>query len=341
MRRLLWLAAVGALAQGCFDPGYPPRISAIVPAEGANDVDVAVTISGQALQPRILTDFDHPEHSGWNRTFSAALVPIDPSLPEVVLRDVRFESAGTLGATVGAGAARGFYGLRVVDAFGHQGFVPEIYRIVGSPSTVASFRLEPVGPQRPGVPFSLLLSAVDAEGRVVDGFTAGVDVKDDTGALSPVRVEPFVLGRARAQLTVSAFSPADTITATDGAGRKGSSNAFAVLPGLVVELAIVSASAQVAQGQCSAPVELEARDTFGFPARAEAALDVDLFAVPAQGIAFFADASCTQLLGRLTLPAGQSRASFYFRAAGPPGSFLLRVVPVLLPSASQTQTVSP
>jgi hypothetical protein len=326
---------------GCAEAVYPPRLSSISPSEGANDVDVTVTIRGENLQPRIRTDFDRADQSGWDRTFTAALIPVDTSLPEVPLSDVLLDQNRTLVGTIRAGAARGFYGLRVVDGFGREGFVPEVYRVVASPTKVASFKLEPIGPQRPGVPFTVQLSALDADGRVVDGFTAGVDVKDGTGALTPGRVEPFVLGRARAQLTVAAFSSANTVTATDAQGRTGSSNPFAVLPGLAVELVFLTAAQTLTPAQCSQKVELEARDTFGFPAKVEAMVESELSAAPPQGVTFFSDAACTQEISLMALAAGESRISFYFRAGSTPGLFVLRVVPLVLPSASQPQTVTP
>jgi hypothetical protein len=324
---------------GCTEGGYPPRISAIIPAEGANDLDVAVEISAENLEPRIHTDFDHSDKSSWNREYSASLVPVDSALPEIALADVHLELGSVLKGTVPSGAVRGFYGLRVVDSFGRTGFVPEVYRVVASAKRVAAFRFDPIGSQHPGVPFTVQVSAVDAEGNVVDGFASGVDVADDTRTLSPVRIEPFALGRARAQVTVGAFNSANRLMVTDAEGRQGSSNAFAVLPGLVVELAFVSAAQSLVVGQCSGKVELEARDTFGFPVKLEAAVESDLSAAPPEGVAFFSDPACAQAISSLSLPAGQSRQSFYFHSSVS-GSFVLRVVPEVLPSASQLQMVT-
>lgn len=339
MRRALGLVFLALL--GCSDAVYPPRLSAIVPSEGANDIDVQVTISGQNLEPRIRTDFDHPDQSSWNRGFEAALIPVDQALPEVPITDVLLDQNGALTGTVRAGAARGFYGLRVKDAFGREGAVPEVYRVVASPTKVAAFLFESIGPQRPGVPFTVQLSAIDADGKVVDGFTSGVDVKDVTGALSPARIEPFVLGKARAQLTVAAFSSTNTITATGPLGHTGTSNMFAVLPGLAVELAFVTAAQSLAPDQCSQKIELEARDTFGFPAKVEAAVESELSAAPPQEVRFFSDAACTQEISTRQLATGESRLSFFFRAGSTAGLFVLRVVPLVLPSASQPQTVTP
>lgn len=339
MCRALGLIIVTSL--GCSEAVYPPRLSAIAPSEGANDVDVQVTISGENLEPRIRTDFDHPDQSSWNRGFEASLVPVDTSLPEVPIADVVLDQNRALTGTIRAGAARGFYGLRVKDAFGREGSVPEVYRVVASPTKVAAFRFEPIGPQRPGVPFTVQLSAIDADGKIVDGFTSGVGVKDVTGALSPARVEPFVLGKARAQLTVAAFSSTNAITATGPLGQQGTSNAFAVLPGLAVELAFVTATQTLAPGQCSQKIELEARDTFGFPAKVEALVESDLSAAPPQGVTFFSDAVCSQEISTMRLEAGASRLSFHFRAGTTAGLFILRVVPLVLPSASQPQTVTP
>ena len=318
---------------------YPPRLSAIVPSEGANDVDVQVEISGGHLEPRLHTDFEHASRSSWNRAFSAALIPVDATLPKVALAEVELQPDGALKGTVKAGAARGFYGLQVVDAYGREGFVPEVYRVVASPRRVAFFRFAPVGPQRPGVPFTVNVSAVDPEGNVVDGFTSGVEVTDLTGAITPHRIEPFALGKARAQLSVDALTAADILTATDALGRTGSSNAFAVQSGLVVELAFLSPAQSLLVGECSRPVTLEARDTYGFPAQLEAAVEAELAAAPAQALGFFADSACTQAISSVRLQAGASRLTFYLRAGGS-GPIVIRVVPPLFPSASQTETVT-
>lgn len=328
------------LCLGCAEGSvYAPRLSAIVPAEGANDVDVQVEITGAHLEPRLHTDFGTASHSTWNRAFSAALISVDTSLPEVALRNVELQASGALTGTVGAGAARGFYGLRVVDAYGRVAFVPEVYRVVASPTQVAGFRFAPIGPQRPGVPFTVALTAVDADGSVVDGFSSEVDVTDLTGQLGPRRIGPFALGKARAQLSIAALAAADILTVTDALGRTGHSNTFAVQSGLVVELAFLSPAQTTVVGECSRPVTLEVRDTFGFPAQLEAPLDVELAAAPAQVFNFFSDAACTQGIASVRFENAASQLTFYFRA-GVAGSVVLRVVPPLFPSASQTETIT-
>lgn len=327
-------------AMRCAEPvAYPPRVQAIVPSEGANDVDVQVKISGAHLEPRLRTDFEQPSRSSVNRAYSAVLVPADAALAEVSLADVELQPSGSLTATVRAGAARGFYGLRVRDAYGQEGFAPEVYRVVASPSGVVGFRFAPIGPQRPGVPFAVALSAIDAEGNVVDGFTAGVDVGDLTGATDPARIEPFALGRARALISVAALTAADTLTVIDAQGRRGRSNAFAVQSGLVVELAISSPPQSLLVGECSREVKLEARDTFGFAAALEAPLDAQLSAAPAQALGFFADAACTQPIFSVRFQTAESRATFFFRSVSV-GAFVVRVVSPLFPSASQTENLT-
>jgi len=319
--------------------GYTPRLSAIVPSEGANDVDVQVEITGAHLEPRLHTDFERASHSQWNRAFSATLISVDATLPNVALTGVELQASGALTGTVGAGAARGFYGLRVVDAYGRVGFAPEVYRVVASPTRVAGFRIAPVGPQRPGVPFTVAVTAVDAEGNVVDGFSSGVEVTDLSGEIDPQRIEPFALGKARAQLSIAALTAADILTVTDALGRTGHSNAFAVQSGLVVELSFVSTPQSTLVGECSRPVTLEVRDTFGFPAQLEAPLDAALAAAPAQSLRFFSDAACAQDISSVRFETSASQLTFYFRA-GVPGPVVVRVVPPLFPSASQTEIIT-
>ncbi len=317
----------------------PPRLAAIVPSEGANDVDVLVEITGAHLEPRLLTDFEHPSNSGWNRQFSAALISVDPTLPNVELTGVELQASGALSGTVGAGAARGFYGLRVVDAFGRVGFAPEVYRVVASPTRVTGFRIAPIGPQRPGVPFTVAVAAVDGEGSVVDGFSSAVVVTDLTQKLEPVRIGPFALGKARAQLSIAALTAADVLSVTDALGRTGQSNAFAVQSGLGVELSFLSAAQSAVVGACSRPVTLEVRDSFGFPTQLEAPLDAALAAAPSQAFSFFSDAACAREISSVRFEASASQLTFYYRA-GVSGPVVLRVVPAVFPSASQTEMIT-
>lgn len=337
--RALWAIAAVLWLSCSAGSAYPPRVVAMAPTEGADDVDVPVEITGENFEPKVFTDFGRPSQSQSDQGFAATLVPIDEALPRRPLLDVRLARDGVLVGTVPRGTTRGFYGLEVADAAGRTGFVSEVYRVVGSPAKVARFSIESIGPQRPGVPFSVRLAAVDADGKVVDGFTGGVDVSDALGMVSPARLEPFVLGRLRGQLTVNGLSSSETVTVVDAQGRRGTSNPFAVLPGVVVELAFVSAAQTLTAGSCSKPVELEVRDGFGFASTLEAPMHAELSAPGPVAVQFFSDAACATAVSSVEVPAKQGRLTFFFRAQAA-GAVTLRVVPSLLPSASQVQTVT-
>jgi hypothetical protein len=174
---------------------------------------------------------------------------------------------------------------------------------------------------------------------VVDGFVGTVSLADLTGALVPAAAGPFVLGRVQLQATIPELVAADRITATDGAGRAGSSEPFDAVAGPPMAVVFPRRSVESPAGGCSPPVDLELRDVLGHPAATELDVTARLQSAP-PGVGFFSDDACTAPLQALTVPAGASRTSFHFRA-GAAGLVTLRAVPATLPSASQDQTVSP
>ncbi|MGI5863322.1 MAG: hypothetical protein ACOX6T_14875 [Myxococcales bacterium] len=336
---LLILAAVlGACTSGR-DELPAPRLSAVSPSAGEDDAPVALTLSGDGFLPRVRTDFNDPAGSGLDDTFRVDLVPSDATLPTATLPEVQRVSSQELRATVPAGLARGFYGVRVTDPLGREAFLPEVFRVVRSAKHVAGFRFEPIGPQRVGVPFLVELTAVDAEGGLVDGFTGSVALADRTEALAPTVVGPFALGRARAHATISALAAANQLEATDDEGRSGRSEEFAVEPGLAVQVAITTAPQQLSAGACSQPVELELRDALGRPAPAVEKLPVRLAAAPPDRFTFFAGADCAEPAAEIAFAPGAARATFSFRGEKA-GTVTLRALPESVPGASQAQSIS-
>lgn len=341
MKRAFALLLAGTFALGCGERSeLELRLKGMTPAQGENETDVAVEIAGEHLAARVHTDFARPTESFIDATFRAWLLPVGAELPEVELHDVRLAGPEALTALVPRGIARGFYSVKVVDPFGREAVLPEVYRVVRSARTLAGFRFEPLGPQRAGVPFTVQLTAVDASGALVDGFGGAVSLSDLTGTVSPAQVGPFVLGKARTQVAIATFAPEDKLFADAGVGRSGESNAFAVLPGLAVELAVASATQSVPAGSCSAPVELESRDSFGLPAEVEATIAIGLSAAPPDRFAFFADPACATEVTQVSLPAGESRTRFHFRGERA-GAVVVRLLPDVLPTTTQPQTIEP
>lgn len=334
-------AIVAALLAACSSGDEPgPRLLALSPSQGEDSAKVLVKIAGDNLKPRALTDFSDSSKSELQIRFQAFLVPTDSGKQEVALEGVALEDAQTLSAVVPAGIARGFYGLRVVDPFGRTAALPEVYRAVRSAGELSGFRVAPLAAQRAGVPFWLQVTAIDATGDTVDGFSGTVSVANRTGSLAPTSLGPFALGHARMQVAIGSIAPADAVEVSDGGGHTGSSNDFAVGPGLAVQVAFVSAPQSLDAGACSARLELELRDAQDRWVVADEDVAVALAAAPPDRVVVFADDACSQAVSSVRLTAGAARAAFYLKAQVA-GALMVRAQPQGLPSATQLQTVRP
>lgn len=339
-------SALGALVAltvtGCTDAPAPlPELRGLAPSQATSDLDVAVEISGSELTARVVTDFDHAEKSALDATFTASLTPHDGDASQAIaLLDVRLTAAGTLQATVPAGVPRGTYDLGVVDPAQRTMTLLSAYRVVASAETVAGFRIEPIGPQRARCPFTVSLAAVDVVGRVVDGFTGSARLSDLSGALSPTDTGPFVLGRARVQVTVPAPFASNALTVTDELGHASTADVFEVKAGLPVALSVRSAPQTLVAGVCSQPLEVEIVDVFGEPAQAETSLLLAFGAGPLDDVRFFADSTCATAATEVQMSPDDSRAAVHFLTLRS-GRPTLRIEGEALPSTSQQQTVSP
>ncbi len=295
-------------------------------------------VSGQGFEASVKTDFTGGG-STLQGTFQVRLLP-SAGGAAVALAQVTLTPRKTLTAVVPAGIARGAYDVEVVDPAGRSGVLPRAFRVVTSAESVASFKVDLLEPARAGVPFLVSLSALDAQGQVVDGFAGDVTVSDVTGTVSPASAGPFVLGRLQTSLAVTPVTASDTISVTDALGRSGRSAPFAVTPGPPAVLVFASAPVSAAAGACSPPVSLELRDAQGNPAPAAAAVTVQLQSAPAGSLSFFGDASCAAAAPAVTVAAGASGTTFRYvgAAAGP---VAVRAVPAGFPSAQQAEAVTP
>ncbi len=339
MRRLLPALGVGLLCACASSAPPQPRLLGLSPSQGEDESPVAVRISGSGFAPRVRTDFSDPKASALDSGYLVTLVPVGGVLPEVELGEVRIASSEQLEAVVPVGVARGSYGVRVTDPWGHQTQLTEVYRVVRSARFLAGFRIEPLGAQRVGVPFWVQVTAVDVEGNPVDGFAQAVSMSDRTESLSPTSLGPFALGRAQAQVTIGATTSSDVIEVADGAGHAGKSNGFAVMAALAGQIAFDSAPQTVPVGSCSSQVEVEVRDGAGRPAPVDQALTIRLAAAPPDRFAFYSDSACQTKVEQIEVATGASRADFFFRGekAGP---LVLRASPDRLPGATQAEILS-
>lgn len=333
-------ALVAALLLGACSRAQPeggPVPIAMTPPEGTGLAPLAVRITGNGFDASATTDFTQGS-AQVDATFTARLLP-DGGGTGVALESVRLTPDRHLEASVPAGIPRGGYALEVTDPSGRVGTLQQAFRVVSAPESVASFRVEPAEPATAGVPFLVTLTAIDAGGAVVDGFTGTVTLSDLTGTLSPATAGPFVLGQLPVRLTVQAVTPADRITASDAMGHAGTSADFAVSPGPAVAVAFPGGPVTAAAGACT-PVTLQLRDALGNPTPAPAAIDVALQSAPVGGLAFHVGGACGAPATSVAISAGSSSATFRVQGATA-GAFVVRALPAGLPSATLDVTLTP
>jgi hypothetical protein len=339
-RHALALLAAGWLA-GCPrspDPAGPIPV-AMVPSQGTGLAALPVAIAGDHFDAATETDFEEGSAT-MNATFLARLIP-DAGGATVALEAVRLTEEKRLEAIVPAGIARGLYALEVTDPAGRTGLLPQAFRVVVAPENLATFGVAIEEGAYAGVPFLITLTARDAGGGVVDGFTGQALLSDLTGTLSPTTTGPFVLGTASLRITVATVTAGDVLTAADGLGHSGSSPSFAVAPGPVVTAALASVPATLVVGDCSAPLRVELRDALGNPSPATGAVVVDLQSAPAGALEFHTGgAACNSPVTSVTISAGATFASFRLRGTLA-GAAELRAVPAGLPSSTASVILTP
>ena len=336
-RLTLPLLLLAACAKTPPSPGPVPL--SIAPAQTTGLAALPVEVRGQGFEASVQTDFTGGGRSALQAAFQIRLLPSGGGAA-VALGQVALTAGKTLTAVVPAGLPRGVYDVEVVDPAGRSGVLPRAFRVVTSAENVASFKVDLVESARAGVPFLVSLSALDAQGQVVDGFTGNVTVTDSTGTVAPAGAGPFVLGRLQTRLTVTPVTGADTLAVADALGRSGTSAPFPVIPGPPVALVFAGAPVSASARACSPPISLELRDAQGNAAPAPSPVPVDLQSAPAGSLAFFADASCVAAASTVTVAAGASGATFHFTGATA-GPVAIRAVPAGLPSAEQGETVTP
>jgi hypothetical protein len=91
------------------------------------------------------------------------------------------------------------------------------------------FVFNTVGAQTAGSAFSITVTAKDAYGNTVTGYTGTPSLTYSAGAISPGAMNAFVSGVGSTSVTVTAAGSGVTITATDGS-ISGMSNSFTVNP---------------------------------------------------------------------------------------------------------------
>ncbi|MGI5860881.1 MAG: hypothetical protein ACOX6T_02365 [Myxococcales bacterium] len=319
--------ALALLVAGCpaEDGGQRPR--SVVPDHGVAGARTPLLISGD-LRPLVQADFVEESASALDAELRAQFASSDGQAFD--LEEVRLLEPGRLHAVAPAALRRGLYDLIVEDTRGRRGRLAAAYRALAGPETVAAFRFAPIGPQRAGVPFTVTLTAVDAEGVLVDGFEGSVELSDATGTLKPLRGGPFVRGTLQLAVSVGAATQENELLAADELGRTGRSARFAVLAGIPIQVGFASVPASVVSGEC-ARFSVEARDSRGGGVPVEKEVEVKVHGAP-WPVELFADDTCSVPLQALSIEPSGAPAVGHFKAsvAGEAG---LRLVPATLAGA--------
>jgi len=328
----LVLLAVAA----CSKPSPQATLTGVAPDRGPQDRDVAVTIEGTQLKPKLVTDFSRRGASVLDATFTARLGR-EP-LRDVVLN----ENDGTVSAVVPQGIAPGTYDLVLTTPDGVTLTLAGAYRVLAANELgdlVESFRFQPVAPQQVGVPFTVTVTAVDPVGLPVDTFAGSAALSDVTGTVVPKQIGPFARGVWTGLVEVRSLHAADVLTATSTVAKSGSSNAFPVTAGAGARLVFATPARTSSAGACSDTVTVQVVDATSTPSPAVAPLALALTPSPANGFTLFADAACTLPLGAPEIAQGQSALTFHFRGTRA-GTVQLSASATGLSPAVQTETVN-
>jgi len=120
-------------------------------------------------------------------------------------------------------------------------------------------------PQTAGTPFDVTITAQDASGNTINGYTGTPTITAGTGTPDPAATQPFVLGTLTQSITLTTATSGEVLTFTDNA-TTGSSAAFDVKPA-AADTFIVSAADGSALGNQLANVAFSikavAQDPYG------------------------------------------------------------------------------
>lgn len=134
------------------------------------------------------------------------------------------------------------------------------------PNALDHFALSSIAsPQVAGSAFPLTITAQDAYGNTVTGFTGTVTLSLNSGTLAPTTSGAFSSGVRTESVTVLSSGNGKVITVDDGAGHTGSSGAFDVNPGPLDHFVITATDGSNISDQKvgeSFSIRIEARDAW-------------------------------------------------------------------------------
>jgi len=117
--------------------------------------------------------------------------------------------------------------ITVVNSAGAQSGQSNAFDVISS--DVDQFVISAItSPKTAGVPFEIVITAVDADNNVVTSFTGTASLTDQSGAISPTTTTNFSGGTWRGNVTLTKYWNNNNITVTSS-GKAGVSNNFTVL----------------------------------------------------------------------------------------------------------------
>lgn len=117
--------------------------------------------------------------------------------------------------------------ITVVSSGGSQSGQSNDFDVISS--SVDQFLVSNISsPQVAGVPFSVTITAVDADNNIVSSFNGTASLADQSGTISPVTTTSFTDGEWTGDITLTKYWNNNNITVTSS-GKAGVSNNFTVL----------------------------------------------------------------------------------------------------------------
>jgi len=187
------------------------------------------------------------------------------------------------------------------------------------------------------VPFSTTITAFDAYGNIVTGYTGTNALSDTTGTISPTVTGAFVNGVWSGNVVINKV--ADNVKiATSGAGKTGESNPFDVIAGPPAKISIFPVSFTMAAGIQYSSLTVELRDANGFVTKAITPIIVNLASTSADGE--FRQVGGTAKVTSVTVPMGSGSFSIdYYDIRG--GTWALTASATGLNPGTSVATVIP
>jgi hypothetical protein len=156
---------------------------------------------------------------------------VDPSVSLLVgtlaVGSGTWEPGGKLTAVVPSLLAPGSYDVQVSFADGRMGVLPLAYQVAPG-HWPDGYTVDPISPQRAGVPFTVSLHATGADGPAFSGNVMIHVI--NASAIKPSLSEPFAQGALTQTVTIPLQAKGAVVNVIDLLGHGGVSNAFDVLP---------------------------------------------------------------------------------------------------------------